>query len=67
MATTVPDGSPQLTQTWVDTDGVHVLINTVRGHQKARNIERDRRVALTDSVVVAVGIGFAGHLRAEGA
>ena len=45
----MPDGSPQLTQTWVDTDGVHLLINTVRGHQKARNIERDRRVALTIS------------------
>jgi len=49
LATTMPDGSPQLTQTWVDTDGVHVLINTVQGSQKARNIERDRRVALTIS------------------
>lgn len=32
LATTVPDGAPQLTQTWVDTDGIHVLINSVRGH-----------------------------------
>ena len=46
VATLMPDGSPQLTQTWVDTDGEHVLINTVRGHQKVRNIERDPRVAL---------------------
>lgn len=49
VATTMPDGSPQLTQTWVDTDGVHVLVNTVQGFQKAKNVERDPRVALTVS------------------
>jgi PPOX class probable F420-dependent enzyme len=47
LSTLMPDGSPQLTQTWVDTDGRHILINTVQGHQKVRNIERDPRVALT--------------------
>jgi len=46
LATTMPDGSPQLTQTWVDTDGQHLVINTVQGHQKARNIDRDPRVAV---------------------
>ena len=46
LATLMPDGSPQMTQTWVDTDGRDVLINTVRGHQKVRNVERDPRVAL---------------------
>src|SRR3954463_6538727 len=46
LATLMPDGSPQLTQTWVDTDGRNVLINTVDGHQKVRNIARDPRVAL---------------------
>jgi len=49
VATTMPDGSPQLTQTWVDTDGEHVLVNTVEGFQKVRNVERDPRVALTVS------------------
>jgi PPOX class probable F420-dependent enzyme len=49
LATSMPDGSPQLTQTWVDTDGEHVLINSVAGFQKIRNIERDPRVALTVS------------------
>lgn len=49
VATTMPDGSPQLTQTWVDTDGEHVLINTVQGFQKIRNVERDPRIALTVS------------------
>jgi PPOX class probable F420-dependent enzyme len=42
----MPDGAPQMTQTWVDTDGRHVLVNTVAGFQKVRNMERDARVAL---------------------
>jgi PPOX class probable F420-dependent enzyme len=49
VATTMPDGSPQLTQTWADTDGTHVVVNTVVGYQKARNVERDPRVAVTVS------------------
>lgn len=47
IATLMPDGSPQLTQTWVDTDGEFVIINTVDGHQKVLNIRRDPRVAVT--------------------
>jgi PPOX class probable F420-dependent enzyme len=47
LATTMPDGSPQLTQTWVDTDGEHVLVNSVATHVKTKNIRRDPRVALT--------------------
>jgi PPOX class probable F420-dependent enzyme len=46
LATLMPDGSPQLTRTWVDTDGEHVVINTVQGHQKVKNIERDPRVTV---------------------
>lgn len=49
LATSMPDGSPQLTQTWADTDGEHILINSVAGFQKIRNIDRDPRVALTVS------------------
>jgi PPOX class probable F420-dependent enzyme len=49
LATSMADGSPQLTQTWVDTDGEHVLINSVRGHLKVRNVERDPRVAVAIS------------------
>src|SRR5262249_22009957 len=37
---------PQLTQTRVDPDGEHVLINSVESHQKTRNIARDPRVAI---------------------
>jgi PPOX class probable F420-dependent enzyme len=46
IATTMPDGSPQLTQTWADTDGESILINSVLTHQKVRNIQRDPRVAV---------------------
>jgi PPOX class probable F420-dependent enzyme len=46
VTTLMPDGSPQITQTWVDTDGKHILINTVQGFQKVRNVQRDPRVAL---------------------
>jgi PPOX class probable F420-dependent enzyme len=46
VSTIMADGSPQVTETWVDTDGEHVVINTVVGFVKVRNVERDPRVAL---------------------
>jgi PPOX class probable F420-dependent enzyme len=49
IATLMPDGSPQMTQTWVDTDGEHVVINTVEGFQKDKNVRRDARVAINVS------------------
>lgn len=49
VTTLMPDGAPQLTQTWVDTDGEHILINSVVGYQKTRNVERDPRVAVAVS------------------
>lgn len=49
IATSMADGSPQLTQTWVDTDGEHVIINSVQGFVKLKNIKRDPRVAVAIS------------------
>jgi PPOX class probable F420-dependent enzyme len=49
LATSMADGSPQVTQTWVDTDGEHVLINSVQSHVKTGNIDRDPRVAVAIS------------------
>ena len=46
LATSMADGSPQLTQTWVSTDGEHILINTPDHSQKARNVARDPQVAV---------------------
>lgn len=49
ISTSMPDGSPQSTPVWVDVepDGSHVLVNTVRGHLKLKNVERDPRVSVT--------------------
>src|SRR2546426_12664818 len=49
LSTTLPDGSPHATPVWVDVepDGSHILINTVEGHVKLKNINRDPRVAVT--------------------
>ena len=33
LATLMADGSPQITQVWVDTDGEHILVNTAQGRQ----------------------------------
>jgi PPOX class probable F420-dependent enzyme len=46
IATVEPDGAPQLTQTWIDTDGDHLLLNTVEGHRKLANMGRDPRVVV---------------------
>ena len=43
LTTLMPDGSPQMTQTWVDTDGEHVVINTVQGSPEGQ--ERRARPA----------------------
>ncbi|HVO59685.1 MAG TPA: PPOX class F420-dependent oxidoreductase [Terriglobales bacterium] len=46
LTTLMPDGSPQTTPVWVDTDGEHVIFNSAKGRQKDRNVRRDPRVAL---------------------
>jgi PPOX class probable F420-dependent enzyme len=46
VATLMPDGSPQVTQTWVDHEGDIVLINTVEVSQKYKNAVRNPKVAL---------------------
>ncbi|GHE13935.1 TIGR03618 family F420-dependent PPOX class oxidoreductase [Klenkia taihuensis] len=47
VATLMPDGAPQMTQTWVDADDRgRIRVNSVAGFQKVRNVERDPRVAL---------------------
>lgn len=47
LATLNPDGSPQLTPLWVDLEGDDVVFNTAQGRIKARNFERDHRVAVS--------------------
>jgi PPOX class probable F420-dependent enzyme len=47
LATLNPGGSIQITPLWVDLDGDDVVFNTAQGRKKARNLERDGRVAVT--------------------
>ena len=47
LATLMPDGTPQVTPVWVDYDGEYILVNTARGRQKDKNVQRNRAVALS--------------------
>src|SRR5580698_5268972 len=47
LATLNPDGSPQITPLWIDLDGDDVVVNTAQGRIKARNLEKDARVAVS--------------------
>jgi len=47
LATVNSDGSPQVTPVWWDSDGANILVNTARGRVKAKNLERNPRVALS--------------------
>lgn len=47
VATVMPDGSPQATVVWIETDGTYIYFNTADHRVKVRNIERDSRVAIT--------------------
>ncbi len=47
LATLNKDGSPQVTPTWVGTDGKNILINVATYRQKFKNVSRDPRVAVT--------------------
>lgn len=47
LATLMPDGSPQVTPVWVDWDGARVIVNSAKGRQKDRNIQRNPSVALS--------------------
>lgn len=47
LATTMPDGSPQVTPVWFDNDGEHILINTNEGRVKDKNMKARPKVAMT--------------------
>jgi PPOX class probable F420-dependent enzyme len=46
LATSMPDGSPQLSPVWFSIDGEHVLINTNEGRAKDRNMKARPQVAM---------------------
>ena len=46
LGTLNPDGGPQLSILWVTRDGDDLLLSTVVGRQKERNLRRDPRVSV---------------------
>src|SRR5271157_4308748 len=47
LATSMADGSPHISPVWIDRDGDLLLINTVPGRVKQKNVSRDPRVAIS--------------------
>jgi PPOX class probable F420-dependent enzyme len=47
LATLMPDGAPHSVPVWITIEGDHLAILTGPGSRKARNIERDPRVAIS--------------------
>jgi PPOX class probable F420-dependent enzyme len=46
LATTMPDGTPQLTPVWFSVENEHILINTNEGRVKDRNMKSRPQVAM---------------------
>lgn len=46
LATTMADGSPQVTPVWFSADDMHILVNTAKGRVKDRNMRARPQVAL---------------------
>ncbi len=72
VATLMPDGSPHVTQTWVDHDGDIVIINTFEGSQKHKNAVRNTKIALdvvdaANAFNIAVIRGRVREVTTEGA
>jgi PPOX class probable F420-dependent enzyme len=72
LATVAADGGPQVTPLWIEADGNDLVVNTARGRAKARNVERDQRVAVSvidpdDPYNVVVVRGTAVEVTTDGA
>jgi PPOX class probable F420-dependent enzyme len=46
LTTVMPDGQPQSTVVWVDSDGEQVRFNTARGRQKDKNVARNPKATV---------------------
>ncbi len=46
VATNQPDGQPQLSVVWITRDGDDLLLSTIKGRQKHRNLVRDPRATV---------------------
>lgn len=46
LTTLMPDGQPQTTVVWCNFDGTYVLVNTMRGFRKEKNMRLNPKVTL---------------------
>jgi PPOX class probable F420-dependent enzyme len=46
LTTIMPDGQPQTTPVWCNCEGEYVLINTMRGFRKEKNMRNNSKVSL---------------------
>jgi PPOX class probable F420-dependent enzyme len=46
LVTVLPNGQPHATPVWVDFDGTNVVINTARGRQKDKDMQRNAKVTV---------------------
>ncbi len=46
VATVQPDGSPQLSVTWIACEGDHLVFSTTVGRRKEKNLRRDPRITV---------------------
>lgn len=47
IATVMPDGAPQVSPVWVESEGDLIIVNSATGRVKDQNIRTDDRVALS--------------------
>ena len=46
FTTVSPDGKPENSAVWCSWDGEHILVNTITGRRKERNIRKNPNVAI---------------------
>ena len=46
LTTIMPDGQPQTTVVWCNFDGTYVLVNTMRGFRKEKNMRSNPKITL---------------------
>jgi len=46
LTTLMPDGQPQTTVVWCNFDGTHIMVNTMRGFRKEKNMRLNPKVTL---------------------
>ncbi len=46
VATIMPDGTPQVSVVWVDTDDKHIIFNTAEGRRKTLNMQSNPSLAI---------------------